>query len=189
MDSKRRVKRLLSNRRRKFTAQEKINCEKIFKEAKNYKKTSTGLSSNKLMSLLTKTRNFIGVYPQDEVDKISVSSYPVSLIVNLDSRELPGSHWLAIGLYAKRLEIFDSLGFKFFDWPGVPCHLLNFLQKFSNGRKVYVSDQMQSLNSNFCGFYCLFYILFRNITSFSTIKSLFSSNFRNNNKLIKQVFG
>ena len=96
-----------------------------------------------------------------------ISSYPAFFIVNLDSRELPGSHWIAIGLFKHKLEIFDSLGFKLFDWPRVPCNLLNFLLKFSIGRKVHISDQMQSLESNYCAFYCLFYVIFRNIASFN----------------------
>ena len=159
--------RLLSNRRRKLTPQEKVNCQKIAKETKNFKENSTGLSSNKLITFLSDTRNFIGVYPQDRVKRISISSYPAFFIVNLDSRELPGSHWIAIGLFKHKLEIFDSLGFKLFDWPRVPCNLLNFLLKFSIGRKVHISDQMQSLESNYCAFYCLFYVIFRNIASFN----------------------
>ena len=189
MDSSQARSRLLSNRRRKLTPQEKVNCQKIVKEAKNFKKTSIGLSSNKLNSLLSDTRNFIGIYPQDEVDKISVSSFPVFFIVNLDSKELPGSHWLAIGLFVNKLEIFDSLGFKLFDWPRVPCSLLNFLQKFSQGRKVSVSNQMQSLDSNNCAFYCLYYVIFRNIASFNQLKSLFTSNYRRNDNTIKNIFG
>ena len=178
----------LSNWRRQLSEKEKIICRKIKEKAKICKKTSRGISTRLLTLFLAKTDHFLGVLAQDEVSRITVSSFPCFLIVNLDSRKQPGSHWVAIGLFARRLEIFDPLGFDIFSWPTIPCHLLEFLLKFSVGRKVTVCKTLQSKKSTLCGFYCTFYILARNILSFREIQSKFSSTLLQNDKLLINLF-
>ena len=187
MDTNSRTKSV-SNWKRRLTKKEKINLKKISEKTQIFKKTSKGLSSRELTKFLDNTRNFIGVYAENEVNNITVSNYPAFFIVNLDRRGMPGSHWIAIGVYQRKLEIFDSSGFDILRWPRIPCSLLSFLNKFSASRQLHISTALQSSKSHLCGFYCLFYVLFRNVTSFTNILSFFSSDRRYNDSRLINVF-
>ena len=178
----------LSDWRRQLSTKEKIICRKIKEKAKVCKKTSRGVSSRLLTSYLAGTRHFVGVFAQDEFSKTTVSAFPSFFIVNLDSKNLPGSHWIAIGIFSRKIEIFDPLGFNIFTWPRIPCHLLSFLSKCSVGRKVVVSQTLQSKYSTLCGFYCAFYILSRNSSSFNDIQCYFSSSLSDNDNLLIKLF-
>ena len=105
--------------------------------------------------------------------------------LNIDSFYLPGSHWLAIGLFKDTLEIFDPLGFKMFLWESVPCDLLRFLHQYGQNRKVLISKRVQPLDSYNCAFYSLFYVFQRFHYSFEKIQSCFSSMKQNENVLKK----
>ena len=189
MGRTRKTERSKSNWRRKLNQKEKNNCRKIAKKAKDFKKTPRGLSTRLLIDFLSDTRNFLGVYAQDQLSNFTLSSFPSFLVVNLDSSHSTGSHWISIGLFSNRLEIFDSLGFDILMWPEIPCSLLNFLRKFSVGRKVITNPKIQNSQSKLCGFYCLFYVLARNVMSFKKLKSYFTQNLRNNDKLLIKLFG
>ena len=176
--------RICSNWKWKLTRKEKNNCYQAYKKAKAMQASSKGLNSSEITTLLSSTRNFIGVYAQDEIKNLSVSQYPSFLIINLDSISFGGSHWIAVGIFKAHIEIFDSLGFNIFNWPHIPCDLLNFLLKFSVGRKVLVSKRLQSDNSTLCGLYCVFYVLARITLRFSFIQNLFSDNLTRNDKVL-----
>ena len=181
--------RSTTNWKRKLTKQEKNNCFKAYKKIKESKEAAKGVTSTQITSILSSTRYFIGVYAQDQVSSITISAYPSYLIVNLDSRKLPGSHWIAVGVFANKLEIFDPLGFDIFTWPHIPCELLSFLLKFSVGRSVKVSKQIQSSKSVLCGFFCIFYVLCRNVHRLSQLQKLFSNKLYKNDKKLIQLFG
>ena len=170
--------------KRKLAQQEKNNCFQAYQKAKTMQASPQGINSNDITTILKGTRNFIGVYAQDEIKNLSISKFPSYLIINLDSRFSKGSHWLAVGIFRDHIEIFDSLGFNIFAWPKIPCHLLNFLLKFSVGRNVIVSKRLQSDESNMCGLYCIFFILAKISLRFSQIQRLFCSNFRQNDKIL-----
>ena len=188
MGTKPRESRKQSDWRRRLNKKEKAKIQKIYQKAKICKKEKSGLSTRMLTKFLTQTRHFLGVYSQDKLKTLSLQQFPSFFIVNLDSHDMPGSHWIAIGLFSRKLEIFDSLGFRLFDWPKIPCDLLNFLLKFSIGREVKVSKPLQSFESSFCGFYCIFYTLARNHMSFRKIESFFTSNLRYNDKILINLF-
>ena len=176
-----------SNWKRKLTKQEKSNCKKIktkIKEKKNQKTVNTSL----LLDLLQSTRNFIGVYAEDELETITISSFPSLLICNTDSHSLPGSHWIAIGIFRDAVEIFDPGGFRLFLLPRIPCHLLNFIHKLTVTRTVRISNRVQSNSSTICGFYCMFYVLARTSLSFKKIQSFFSSRLARNDSILKSLF-
>ena len=111
------------------------------------------------------------------------------MIVNVDSTEMNGSHWLAIGIFRETIEIFDPLGFTIFNWARVPCDLLDFLHRMSLSREVKVSPRIQSNASSYCGFYCIFYIILRRFTVLRKIVSRFNTLIarmaENDNVLIK----
>ena len=149
-------------------------------------KAKKGTSSATIISLLKCLPNFIGCFAENQVSHLIFKTFPCYLIVNIDSSQLPGSHWLALGVYQNRIEIFDPLGFKIFKWSSIPCELLQFLHRLVGSRKLKISKRIQSSNSNLCGFYCIFYVMMRPYFSWNMIQQQFTVNLTNNDlKLIK----
>ena len=158
---------------------------KRFIEIKKEITKNKSLTTKKILTLLNSFDNFAGCMAEDETQFLRVQSFPSFYIINIDKSILKGSHWIAIGIFQEQIEIFDTLGFRIFNWQHVPCTLLKFLHKLSVTRKVVVSKRIQSQNSNLCGFYCIFYILLRPSKSLNSIQSFFSTNFSTNDlKLI-----
>jgi hypothetical protein len=93
---------------------------------------------------------FKGCYPCDSVPNIF--NYPASCVVNNDDKYGPGEHWVAI-YYENphKLYYFDSLNID----PN-PCLAKN-LNKY---KKIIKNNaRLQSLYSDVCGFYCIFFII------------------------------
>ena len=120
------------------------NFREIQKQIRKSQKSKTGTSSSKIKSLLTCVPNFIGCFAEDELPQMRFNSFPCFLIVNIDSSSMPGSHWISLGVFKNRIEIFDPLGFKFLNWSRIPCHLLNLLHRLSQHRRVFISKRIQS---------------------------------------------
>jgi len=132
--------------------------------------------------------NFIGCLPENELDNIVFNSLPCFIIVNIDSGNLPGSHWITLGIFPRSIEIFDSLGFDIFNWSRVPCTLLNFVHRLSVTREIIVSPRIQSDHSTLCGFYCLFYIFMRYFTCMKSVLSYFGPKFSCNDSILLKFF-
>jgi hypothetical protein len=92
---------------------------------------------------------FLGVFPRDHLPKEKeIPRYPACLIVNTDTSDGPGIHWVAIiHLSRSASEFFDSLAFP----PSVYDISVPKLQKQS----LYA---IQSPISKACGQHCLFYL-------------------------------
>ena len=142
--------------------------------AREIKKTKTGLTSQFINQSLKCLPNFIGCFAENQLSSLIITQYPTFLVVNVDSYQMKGSHWLAIGIFETFIEIFDPLGFTIFNWTRVPCGMLGFLHRMSVTRKVKVSPRIQPFNSHLCGFYCIFYLVLRSLASFHTIQSYFT---------------
>ena len=179
-----------TKRLRKFAQQEKNKCgyERISKKIEKTHKTKKGLKSNFLESVLNCSPNFIGCFAENELENLSLGSLPCYIIVNLDSDRMPGSHWMAIGVFNDSLEIFDSLGFNVLNWPRVPNCLLRFLHRLSLFRTVHCSKRLQSDQSALCGFYCILYIKFRPCFSFSFLENIFSVDLDRNDCILTNIF-
>ena len=163
-----------NDREWKLAKQAASNCNKTFAaEIAKVKKEQKGLSAEKITSWLKCSPNFIGCFAEDELKNLTVSSFPSFLIVNIDSTKLPGSHWIAIGIFTDKIEIFDALGFDLFNWSRVPCDLFNFLHRLSATREVVASPRLQSQTSNLCGFYAIYYVIIRKFISFEKSFSCF----------------
>ena len=157
------------------------------KEVRKAKAKTSDLSSTKIDTFLKCTPNFIGCYPENHLKSLTVNSFPSYLIVNIDSDNLPGSHWITLGLFRDKIEIIDPLGFSIFNWSRVPCGLMNFCHKFSVNRKIFISRRIQPRDSTLCGFYCIYYILFRQFFTFHSVFKDFNRNLAENDlKLIKK---
>ena len=176
-----------SNWKRKLTKQEKANSRQT-RKAIEKEKNQKGLTTDSISRLLSGTRYFIGVYAEDELKNLIITSFPSFLICNIDLSSQPGSHWIALGIFRNTIEIFDSSGFKIFLWSRVPCHLLNFIHKLSLTRQILVSKRLQSKKSTLCGFYCIFYILARNCITLNQLQSFFSAKLVRNDLVIKHLF-
>lgn len=92
--------------------------------------------------------HFIGVYPLDKIP--SHMCTPSRLIVNTDTHNLKGQHWLAVS-YAQGgiVYAFDPLGFFY------PKLLIERLQRLPHSRIVYNYKAYQMPWENTCGQHCL----------------------------------
>ena len=110
------------------------------------------MNTFQLAQVLTKDpvteENFAGVYACNQLSSIEIKEYPKPFVVNTDSMELPGTHWIAIYL-SKQMkgEFFDSYGKH-------PIHYNNYFSDFMNRNGVqweYNNIQLQSAFSSVCG--------------------------------------
>ena len=153
--------------------------------------TQKALTAQQLNSILNCHPYYIGTFAENQFSNITINQFPAFIIANVDSYHMKGSHWLAIGIFEKSLEIFDPLGFTIFNWNRIPCSLLNFLHRMSVTRKVIVSPRIQSAKSHMCGNYCVFYLLLRSLTSLRRIISYFyivNSKLYRNDLLLSKFF-
>ena len=164
---------------------ETCNFKAIKKEIKKIQKTNKATTDEKIIKLLKCVPHFIGCFAENEVSSLIFNSFPCYLIVNIDPLSMPGSHWLAIGVYSDRIEIFDPLGFKFMNWSRIPCNLLKFLHRLCQHRRVYVSKRIQSDQSVLCAFYCIYFCIYRSLVPFSKLCHPFHDLTENDKILIK----
>ena len=157
---------------------------KMQKAIKKAQKTKTGISRLGLLKNLGLTPNFIGVYAENELKTLSINTFPCFLIINLDPSHMQGSHWLALRICRTSLEIFDPLGFQILSWPRIPCNLLNFLRRWSCRRETFISPVIQSQKSVLCGYFCLTFILCRQVVSFKKFLKIFKAPKQNDQLLI-----
>ena len=97
---------------------------------------------------------FHGVFSIDQLP-FAVPHYPYFMVVNTQSHNLPGEHWIAVFIDKdKRGEVFDSLALP------IAQPLIRWLNRFS--RTFTTSHLMyQHPLSSKCGAFVLFYILHR----------------------------
>ena len=155
------------------------------------KATQKALTAQNLNQTLNCHPNYIGSFAENQFTNITINQFPAFIIANVDSYHMKGSHWIAIGIFEKSLEIFDPLGFTIFNWNRIPCSLLNFLHRMSVTRKVIVSPRIQPAKSHMCGYYCVFYLLLRSLTSLRRIISYFyivTSKLNRNDLLLSKFF-
>jgi hypothetical protein len=121
----------------------------------------------------------IGVYAADKLPR--KFKKPAAFIANTDNHDQAGTHWVAFFIPRHgKPEYFDSYGMYTF----IEGHL-NFKSKVS---KSWLHNKMcmQSLTSNVCGQYCLFFLIARmRDHSMKTFQSVFSKNSIQNDKLVR----
>ena len=164
-----------------------ISRFKIKKAFKKEEKSKEGLNCCTINSLLHNIPNFYGCFSSDQIQNILIHSLPLKLIVNLDDASNNGSHWLAIRVDKRSVEIFDPLGFNLDKWPTIPLRLIDFIRNISHRRKLLISRELQPKESYLCGFYCIFYFLSREISSFHSIVNCFSLDLSKNDRILKNL--
>ena len=96
-----------------------------------------------------KRNRFIGVFPINLLP--STTKRPCGFIVNTDSSNLPGQHWIAVVLTRDgRGEVFDSFG----ELP--PSELCIWMNKHCVSGWTFSKNFIQNIYSKLCGSYCLF---------------------------------
>ena len=114
------------------------------------------------------------------LDEIEVPSYPSAYVINSDTSDKKGKHWVAVYFDKNRRgEYFDSYGL-----PPAVLGLEAYMDRFSLDW-IYNRKTIQSLFSNVCGHYCVYFILFRcrNI-SLHAILSIFTLNLTENDRRV-----
>ena len=169
----------------KTGCKKKTSClYRIKKALVKSQRSKTGLSCKKILEITKCFPNFIGCFNQETIGKLNILSKPVTFMVYVGKEN---GHWIAVGLFASSIEIFDPLGFDIFNWPTVPCQFLNFIHANSFNKKLLISSKVQPDSSTLCGFYCLVYITKRLTMSFDKIQSLFKKP-SNNDYLLRKLF-
>lgn len=100
-------------------------------------------------------KSTLGVFAADQLP--SPNTFPCGFIANTDDHFKDGRHWCAFYFP-------NSTTVEYFDSYGKPIDYFNdyFLTYISNFSSVIVnSRQLQSVSSNVCGMYCLFFLLQR----------------------------
>lgn len=125
---------------------------------------------------------FLDVFARNELP-ISIPFYPCSLIINTDTNNLPGKHWIAIYVTKnKEAEYFDSLH-------QPPFHdVALWMNKFSWKWKRITSYRIQSTLSLQCGGYVLYYVNERPLNTVRKVLHPFSKDcYRNENFIATYV--
>jgi len=109
--------------------------------------------TNQYLEDLTSTfikMNFLGVFPSDATPKCNKRRF--CIIFNLSKHDEPGSHFIAIIKNKSNIIYFDSFGNK--------CDnnsIIKFMKSFKLPIK-YNTKSIQSIVSNFCGYYCFYFL-------------------------------
>jgi hypothetical protein len=170
-----------SNRRRKNN--QKTSLSSFYRKTKEAIKKSKKEPLNKfdLISCVNSIPHFLGVFASDELFKLSILKSPAFLIVNLDVSSQKGSHWIALRIGIRSIEIFDSLGFDPKFWNSYPSHLFRFLSGYSFTHKLIFSPILQPANTFTCGLYSIYYLRLRLKFDFNYCVRQFSSDLSVNN--------
>ena len=106
-------------------------------------------------------------------------------IVNLDSVG-NGTHWVCLILFEKISIYFDPFGII------PPTNVIRFCKRFGK-RLIYSTDQLQHINSIYCGWFCLFamYYLTKSKSKYKSVllnkhNAIYSENEEQNDKILKQ---
>lgn len=143
------------------------------------------MDENQINKYLRKIEKYQGSFASDELNEISIKTFPEYVIVNLDSRSGGGNHWIALAIYENSVYICDPLGGIKPDI-ALPTELINFLHVLLTSRKLYMTKQLQPLRSDTCALYCIKFILCMSETnSFKNFLRLFTNDYQQNEVIIK----
>lgn len=84
-------------------------------------------------------------------DEIFTVPYGMKCIINLADSNLPGTHWVALDDTQRGIiTYFDSFG------EICPSLIEQYMRQRKGKKKIYNQLVIQSLNSNKCGYFCIF---------------------------------
>ena len=126
-------------------------------------------------SLLKDYKNFIGCFSKDQIQLIENNK---SIIINLQNSNQPGSLWIALKRVNNTILVFDSFGIGY-----LPMSIFKGFKYLKIITNIY---RIQDISSNFCGMFCVLFILHnvKNENDFINFLTLFNSNSFLKNELI-----
>ena len=142
------------------------------------------MDETRLNQLLKNIPRYQGSFALDELKNVEIKTFPEYIVINLENRGEPGNHWIALAIYQRYVYVCDSLGGILPD-NKFPTALINFLHILLFSRTLVISKQLQPLDSDKCGEYCVVFIKeMSRHNSFSSFMKLFSTNLRQNDQII-----
>ena len=134
---------------------------------------------NKILSNKVTKDSFIGVFSSDTLHFLCPDRY---YVVNLDTSQQPGSHWIAIKISKSKCknEYFESHGLG----PPTVC-----FKKFMKYNYIYNSKRLQHSLSTTCAQWCI-YCIWRKCQGWSLrniLKPCYSKNFLINDHVLNLV--
>ena len=143
-------------------------------------------------------KGFLGCFAADQIPK-TITKFPASLIINLDTKNRPGTHWVAAYIEnSSKVYYFDSFGALNCLYPshkkpdpycltGPNSTIYDFLQRFDSvttNKFIY-----QSIYENNCAHYCIYVIHAMSIgIPFSKIVNLLDNHHDPNNFVTQFVY-
>lgn len=127
---------------------------------------------------------FLCVSSYDKFPSKLNGSEPTSFIINLSNSNEQGSHFVCIYLTKYSIEYMDSYGLA----PFLP-RIQSFIKKHQMKRKyIYNNKCIQSMNSYFCGFYCIGFLLSKDLKmSMKEFQKMFVNLEQNDQTLISFI--
>jgi len=123
---------------------------------------------------------FLGVFSIDTLPE-QIHSFPILLIINTQTSNLPGLHWKAVYISKERIgEVFDS-----FALPVSIC-LTQWLNRFTRSWHSQSLTIQHPLTAT-CGAFVVYYILMRiHERSLQNCLRIFSTNLSRNDRIVKE---
>lgn len=119
-------------------------------------KTNILLSNLDLIYLCNKFK--IQLNAIESKDKFIMKPYEGAYIINLeDSKKGQGTHWTCLIINKHYVSYFDPFGLS------MPPDIKRFISWWDYDHKIsiiYSSDQIQPIISEYCGWYCLYFLYF-----------------------------
>ena len=94
---------------------------------------------------------FLGVFASNKLPRTVGPFHHTGLIINLDTANLPGSHWVAIFARNNEAYYFDPLAYQ------PPQQIAAWLSRNFERWKTN-TRQVQPMNSSYCGYFCLHFL-------------------------------
>ena len=139
------------------------------------------MDTTELDHKLTNVPGFIGAFPFDDLPAKPTTDF--SVIINTDSKNGPGEHWLALVRKKTVFYFHDSYG----RLPDDDLFTIDFkkvMKNYINGKCVSNTKWIQQITSNVCGDHSVYFINEMETKKFSDILSVFTSNLKDNDELV-----
>ena len=103
----------------------------------------TKINSNEIRAHLDHYKRFRGCFPCNKLPSVGREGF---YVVNHDTSENEGTHWVAISINRNSVYIFDSLALHFTNE-----YILKFLKRLNKSDYYFNIKKLQSNESNLCG--------------------------------------
>ena len=125
---------------------------------------------------------FLGTYPYDALPTKPEGDY--SIVVNTSPSKDPGSHWLALVLQKGNLYFLDSYGRSVRDQTFSQQFKDAIIEYMGGNKIIHNRKWLQSLSSNVCGEYCIYFIQETHRVGYRKMLHVFTDNFKFNDLIV-----